>query len=181
MRRHRLQEVGDDLLKRHERVDLQTGPGEGHALAAALRACLMSCIWRERGRSFSRPGASKRPAAKLVCWACRELGIAPLSAVMAGLDLPVANFSHCRLSSKGARALGHALACNVVIQRLMLQDNHIDGVVSGRLLCDCGCPGGRTPTRSSSCSGLAVQCPNWLCSECSLMCLPEMPLCDRQC
>ena len=71
-------------------------------------------------------------------FACRELGIAPLSAVMAGLDLPIANFSHCRLSSKGARALGHALACNVVIQRLMLQDNHIDGAVSGGLLRDCG-------------------------------------------
>ena len=113
--------------------------------------------------------------------ACRELGIAPLSAVMAGLDLPIANFSHCRLSSKGARALGHALACNVVIQRLMLQDNHIDGAVGGRLLRDCGCPGGRTPTGSKSRSGLVVQCPPWLCSGCRLMCLLELLLHDWWC
>ena len=100
---------------------------------------------------------------------------------MAGLDLSIANFSHCRLSSKGARALGHALACNVVIQRLMLQDNHIDGPVGRGLLRDCVCPGGRTPTGSNSCSGPIVQCPHWLYSGCKLVCLVELLLRDRCC
>ena len=61
---------------------------------------------------------------------CHELSIAALSAVKAGLGSEHANLSHCRLSRKGAHALAHALACNVKIQRLTLQSNHIDGIVS---------------------------------------------------
>ena len=61
---------------------------------------------------------------------CHELAIAALTAVKAGLGSQHANLSHCRLSRKGAHALAHALACNVTIQRLTLQSNHIDGVVS---------------------------------------------------
>ncbi len=60
---------------------------------------------------------------------CHELAIAALSAVKAGLGSQHANLAHCRLSRKGAHALAHALACNVTIQRLTLQSNHIDGVV----------------------------------------------------
>lgn len=69
---------------------------------------------------------------------CRELGIAPLSSVMAGLDQWHANLSHCRLSSKGAHALAHALACNVMIRHLTLADNQISGKASSMpplLLC----------------------------------------------
>ena len=61
---------------------------------------------------------------------CQELAIAALTAVKAGLASQHANLAHCRLSRKGAHALAHALACNVTIQRLTLQSNHIDGVVS---------------------------------------------------
>lgn len=61
---------------------------------------------------------------------CQELAIAALTAVKAGLGSQHANLAHCRLSRKGAHALAHALACNVTIQRLTLQSNHIDGVVS---------------------------------------------------
>ena len=60
---------------------------------------------------------------------CQELAIAALTAVKAGLGSEHANLAHCRLSRKGAHALAHALACNVNIQRLTLQSNHIDGVV----------------------------------------------------
>ena len=65
---------------------------------------------------------------------CHELAIAALSAVKAGLGHQHANLAHCRLSRKGAHALAHALACNATIQRLTLQSNHIDGVVSQLLL-----------------------------------------------
>ena len=68
---------------------------------------------------------------------CHELSIAALSAVKSGLGSQHANLSHCRLSRKGAHALAHALACNVKIQRLTLQSNHIDGVVSGDMLAAC--------------------------------------------
>ena len=68
---------------------------------------------------------------------CHELSIAALSAVKSGLGSQHANLSHCRLSRKGAHALAHALACNVKIQRLTLQSNHIDGVVSGGVLAAC--------------------------------------------
>ena len=60
---------------------------------------------------------------------CQELAIAALTAVKAGLGSEHANLAHCRLSRKGAHALAHALACNVTIQCLTLQSNHIDGVV----------------------------------------------------
>lgn len=70
---------------------------------------------------------------------CHELSIAALSAVKAGLGSQHANLSHCRLSNKGAHALAHALACNVKIQRLTLQSNHIDGVVSPIAWCRVAC------------------------------------------
>lgn len=65
---------------------------------------------------------------------CQELAIAVLTAVKAGLSSEHANLAHCRLSRKGAHALAHALACNVTIERLTLQSNHIDGVVRASCL-----------------------------------------------
>ncbi|KAK9817199.1 hypothetical protein WJX72_010972 [[Myrmecia] bisecta] len=65
---------------------------------------------------------------------CRELGVAALSSVISSLEAEHANLSHCYLGARGAHALAHALACNVVIRNLTLVGNHMDGQAVGHVV-----------------------------------------------
>lgn len=60
---------------------------------------------------------------------CRQLGL-PVSATVAQeLCKRQASVTGACLGTAGARALGHALACNTVIEELNLSDNSLDGQV----------------------------------------------------
>jgi hypothetical protein len=60
---------------------------------------------------------------------CRELGIPVSAAVAEGLNKTHAGLARAYIGRLGARALGHALACNTCIESLDLTDNSIDGQV----------------------------------------------------
>eukprot|EP00884_Botryococcus_braunii_P019925 jgi/Botrbrau1/6616/Bobra.104_2s0004.1 len=58
---------------------------------------------------------------------CRQVGV-PVSAMVAQeLCKREASLAGLHLGGAGARALGHALACNTVIETLHLSDNNLDG------------------------------------------------------
>ena len=54
---------------------------------------------------------------------CKTLGIFPLSEVIAVLGRESADLSHCYMGALGVHAFAHALACNTIVQELVLRTN----------------------------------------------------------
>ena len=54
---------------------------------------------------------------------CKTLSIFPLSEVIAVLGQESADLSHCYMGALGVHAFAHALACNTIIEELVLRTN----------------------------------------------------------